>query len=49
MTHIRVSSLTIIGSDNGLSPGRGHANISKPMLEYCLLASSEETPVILKL
>ena len=27
MTHISVSKLTIIGSDNGLSPGRRHAII----------------------
>ena len=27
MTHICVSKLTVIGSDNGLSPGRRHAII----------------------
>ena len=31
VTQICVSKLTIIGSDNGLSPGRP---LSEPMLEY---------------
>ena len=33
MTHIWVNKLTIIGSDNGLSPGRAKP-LSEPMLEY---------------
>ena len=41
VTHICVGNLTIIGSDNGLSPGRrqaispGAKPLSKQMLEYC--------------
>ena len=34
VTHICVTKQTIIGSDNGLSPGRRQA-IIWPMLEYC--------------
>ena len=34
VTHLWVSKLTIIGSDNGLSPGRRQL-LSEPMLEYC--------------
>ena len=34
VTHICVSKLTIIGSDNGLSPA-GAMPLSEPMLEYC--------------
>ena len=34
MTHTCVGNITIIGSDNSLSPGRRQA-IIKPMLEYC--------------
>ena len=39
VTHICVGNLTIIGSDNGLSPGRRQADWtnSEPMLEYCYL------------
>ena len=32
--HICVGNLTIIGSDNGLLPGRRQA-LAEPMLEYC--------------
>ena len=39
MTHICVSKLTIIGSDNGLSP------LSEPMLGYCWLDPREQTSV----
>ena len=39
-THICISKLTIIGSDNGLSPGRRQA-----MLEYCQLDPWEPTSV----
>ena len=35
VTHICVNKLTIIGSDNGLSPGRRAKPLSEPMLEYC--------------
>ena len=38
VTPICVGKLTIIGSDNGLSPGR-----RQPMLEYCYLDPKEET------
>ena len=34
VTHICVGNLTIIGSDNGLSPV-GAKPLSEPMLEYC--------------
>ena len=33
--HLCISNLTIIGSDNGLWPGRRQAPLSEPMLEYC--------------
>ena len=41
MTHICFSKLTIIGSDNGLSPGWRQAIIwsSEPMLEYYIVNS----------
>ena len=35
VTHICVSKLTIIGSDNGLSPGGRQAIQSETMLDYC--------------
>ena len=35
VTHICVSELTIIGSDNGLSPGVTTKPLSEPMMEYC--------------
>ena len=37
VTHICVSKLTIIGSDNSLVPRRHQAIISEPMLGYCWL------------
>ena len=41
---ICVSTLTIIGSDNSLSPGRLKP-LSEPMLEYCWLDPHEQTSV----
>ena len=35
LTHTCVSDLTIIGSDNGLTPGRRQAIIWTNVLEYC--------------
>ena len=42
--HICVGNLTMIGSDNGLSPGR-RMPLSNPMLAYCLLDPWEQTSV----
>ena len=43
-THIYVSKLSIISSDNRLSPGRVKP-LSEPMLEYCKLDSLEQTSI----
>ena len=45
VTHMCVNKLTIIGSDNGLSPGRRQKPLSEPMLEYCWLDPWEQTSV----
>ena len=42
--HICVGKLVIIGSDEGLAPGR-HQAISNPVLGYCQLDSLEQTSV----